>query len=171
VTKFANQLLHEVTTKRITRSQQTETNIRPLSVMVISCKWSQPCKKWSKYKEQFTSNIRRFVGSYLSPVLVTEYGMIFYICNYVHVKKYAKGNSTSSKAVNQNLPAGNTMHTFHQYSLYLSWDLTNITDEWPVLLLCTWKSSVWISAQRSAILTYSQFPSVSWGKLWVGNLQ
>jgi len=36
VTKFANSLLHEVTIKRITRSQQTETNIRPCSVMVIS---------------------------------------------------------------------------------------------------------------------------------------
>jgi len=57
VTKFANQLLHEITTKRITRSWQTETNIRPCSAMVISWQWSQPCKKWIEYKVQFTSNI------------------------------------------------------------------------------------------------------------------
>jgi hypothetical protein len=55
--------------------------------------------------------------------------MIFYIWNYVHVKKYAKGNSTSFKALAQNLPAGKTMNIFHQKSLYLSLDLTNITDE------------------------------------------
>jgi hypothetical protein len=110
--------------------------------MVISWQWSQPYKKWSKYKAQFNSNTSRFLvflNNILSPALVTQYGMIFYICNYVHITKYATGNSTSFKVLAHNLPAGKTMNTFHQNSLYLSWDLMNITDEWQVHVLWTWE--------------------------------